>query len=629
MFNSSNFGEIDYLYFDKDFNIDLGDKIKILFGPNGVGKSSIYNNIKKNHSDFKFIDYEDVKDSVISQKKKILIGASIVELDKKIVERNSIIDSTNIIGNLKEFGIKSTAIAKKISNNMEDLRKNPMKAILSFSDDNLINIFSLSDVNQKFFVDNAVEFISCEEINVEVLQLKEIYKKRVFENLFKLLEESEFVCPICGNLSDEPIKDLIVKKINQIEAIDNKLIDSYRKLYPELSPEDVITNIKVIKGIISDNNILISNVENFCLTGGDYDNVAIIIDSKKRIQKLELEIQNLEIKKEEFYNNLKNNKEKVISIFKSQFFLQDENIVFDDSSKVLSLVFQRDIESYSTGEINLMTFVISILEFISSDKDTLIIDDPLSSYDIPNQYRIIYEIASAKSYSKRILIFTHNIDTINIANSQYNKLFEYQMIERINKTLFLNTINYSSGNELLSISNLLANVDSAYPHLSYLELLINKDELPDDDDKHLIFHYDYPISINNGTKKYENNYLVNLIDNFDNTTLQCETYITNTINKIVYMAALRVWIEKQFFDNLSGDPNLCRKLLGDKIVYVFNNNKWTGSNSVTKEYLMSKKVMLNQQVHSHSQRLPFYFSLNLSLDDVILEIIDIKKHFLV
>ena len=78
----------------------------------------------------------------------------------------------------------------------------------------------------------------------------------------------------------------------------------------------------------------------------------------------------------------------------------------------------------------------------------------------------------------------------------------------------------------------------------------------------------------------------------------------------------------------NNDIGLHRKQFGDKIKYIFNSNRWNGSDKVTREYLMSKKVMLNQHIHQQSQIMPFYYSLNLTFDDIANEIIDIKNHFL-
>ena len=275
--------------------------------------------------------------------------------------------------------------------------------------------------------------------------------------------------------------------------------------------------------------------------------------------------------------------------------------------------------------------MVCMFEFTANDKECLIIDDPLSSYDIPNQYKIIYEIASSQKDNKQILVFTHNLNTINIANSQHNGLFSYCVLEKRKNTIYMNDIEYAAKDNIISIDNLKKYLEDSYPHKKYLELLVKKDtwddSIPDEYENHLIFHYDEPFFKNIEGYDYENDYLANLIDNFNQDNFNNVNYIENTANKIIYTAALRIWIEKKFYENTSNDPSLHGKEFGPKINYMFEGNRWTGSAKVTKEYLMSKKVMLNQHIHQKSQEMPFYFALNLSLDDVSKEIIDIKEHF--
>lgn len=629
MFDSNNFTEIGHLNFDSNFSIDLGDKIKIILGPNGTGKSSIYKNIKQRHNDYAFIDYEDIEDSIIGKKDNIVIGASIVELTKKNSEKQSLLDAIDIKGNLKNVGITNPKTAKSISDNMEVKRKNLETAILQFNNENLDCIFEMSEDNQAFFLTNAKRFIEAEELQIQVEELKDSYRKKVLEEINNFLDNSSCVCPVCGHPSDEPIKKIVNRKISEIREIENEIIKNYQDTHSDLKPEEIMENLNSIKNAISENNITIKNVENYCLCGGNSDKAELIMASKQTLSDINERINELEVEKEQFYNNLKLHKEDVISTFKLQFSVEESDISFDDIQKTIKIKLRRNVETYSTGEINLMTFIICILEFISSDKTTLVIDDPLSSYDIPNQYRIIYEITSSKKDHKNILIFTHNIDTINIANSQYSALFEYEIIEKKNNTLFLNSLPYTTTANVLSAEKLMDNIDNTYVHFNYLKLLLDKDSWEETDDNHLIFHYDSPFSkIINGVV-YTNDYLVNLIDNFNQTTFQNESYLNNTANKIIYNAAIRAWVEKQFYDNLNGDENLNGKLFGQKVTYVFSGNRWTGSSKVTKEYLMSKKVMLNQQVHSKSQKMPFYYSLNLTFDDITKEIIDIKNHFIV
>lgn len=398
-----------------------------------------------------------------------------------------------------------------------------------------------------------------------------------------------------------------------------------------MKPEKILKDISNIKSIVEENNISIENLENYFICGGNKEKSKIILESQEKLKKLNDEISKMELEKEKFYNTLKGHKEDLTSTFQLQFDVKDEDIKFNDENKEISIKLPRKVEEYSTGEINLMTFIICILEFISSDKEYLVIDDPLSSYDIPNQYRIIYEIVTAKDDNKNILIFTHNVDTINIANTQYSSRFEYEVLEKRKDTLYLNKITFSSNTNILSVNELKKHITQDYNHLDYINLLTKKetwnDESADEYENHLIFHYDEPFQKNIDNIDYTNDYLVDLIDNFNDNTFQNKSYLENTADKIIYTAALRIWIEKQFYVNSNNDSSLHGKQFGDKIKYMFSNNRWMGSSKVTRKYLMSKKVMLNQHIHQQSQIMPFYYVLNLTLDDIAKEIKDIKEHF--
>lgn len=632
MFNSNNFSEINYLNFDAEFKIDLSDKIKIILGPNGTGKTSIYKNIKNRFLNYSFIDYNDVEQSVISRKNEIIIGASIVLLDEKQNQKQTLLDSIDIKGNLKSFNITNKKTAEAISTNMEALRKKPETAIEKYSKQNLDCIFSMNNDYRNFFIDNAKKIIEIKEIKTEINDIKDNYKKHFLEEIDNYLDNDQYICPVCGQQNDEPIKSIIAKKLAEIKEIDEEIIKNYQTSHPELKPHKILDNLNEIKSIISNNNITINNLENYLICGGSQEKSQMIIDSRDKLKEFNKDIEELEKQKDEFYQNLKKHKESLLSTFQLQFSVNIEDIKFDDENKLIQIKLPRKVEEYSTGEINLMTFIICILEFVSSDKKYLIIDDPLSSYDIPNQYKIMYEITCAKSDSKNILIFTHNIDTINIANTQYNALFEYEVLEKRKNTLYLNKIDFSSNNNVLSIDELINNIDKKYIHFNYLKLLIKKETWNDADadeyENHLIFHYDKPFKKNIEGINYTNDYIADLIDNFNDDTFKNISYLENTANKIIYTAALRIWIEKQFYLISNNDAGLYEKQFGPKIRYMFEENGWKGSYNVTREYLMSKKVMLNQHIHQQSQIMPFYYSLNLTLEDIAKEIIDIKEHFL-
>jgi hypothetical protein len=182
----------------------------------------------------------------------------------------------------------------------------------------------------------------------------------------------------------------------------------------------------------------------------------------------------------------------------------------------------------------------------------------------------------------------------------------------------------------MNVDNLLNNLEDTNVFKKYLFALIEKETWPETDQKHQIFHYDYNYQVNLNDNQFNNDDLVALIDNFSVRTFSNLSFSNNLLSKIVYIAAIRVWIEKQFYNLYPNDNALHGKSLGEKINYMFPDDgttRWNGSPSVTRKYLMSKKVMLNQNIHYNSQILPFYYILNISLNDICKEIIDIKSHF--
>ncbi len=632
LFDSNNFNEINYMNFDVDFKITIADKIKIILGPNGTGKTSIYSSIKSRHQDYSYIDYNDVEQSVIASKNKIIIGASVLKLNEKYDEKNKLINEVNIKDNLAKFNITNTASAKSISDNLELLRKDHEKAISEFNNDKIEILLSFSNEDSNFIKDNFNEIKTIEKIETKVETIKDAYRKHILEEVERFLSDEEKVCPICGIENKKTIKEIINEELLKISDIKDSVVRKYQENNSNIKPEEILEKVNNIVEIVKKEKLEVTDIINYLICGGSQEKADLITKNKNLIVNVNKEILELEQKKEEFYNNLKKKKDSLANTFKFQFDVKASDIKYNEEEKNIEIKLPRKVEQYSTGEINLMTFMVCMLEFLASDKECLIIDDPLSSYDIPNQYKIIYEIASSKSMDKQVLVFTHNLNTINIANSQHNGSFVYDVLEKRKNTLFINKIDYFTKDNIISIENLIKYLDDSYSNKKYLELLVEKDtwndSIPDEYENHLIFHYDEPFSKDINGYIFNNDYLVNLIDNFDENSFNNINYIENTANKIIYTAALRIWIEKQFYDISNNDQSLHEKEFGPKIKYMFEGSRWTGSSKVTKEYLMSKKVMLNQHIHQKSQEMPFYFALNLSLDDVAKEIIDIKEHFI-
>lgn len=619
----------DYLELDSNFKITFANENKIILGPNGVGKSTIYKSIIAKHPDYEHIDYEELKNNFIKNKNKLYIGAQISELENKIREKQSIIDSINIKDSFKVFNVTSQATAKSIMDELKDAYTNFEKDIINFDDTNLEIIKNINNGDNQFFITNFKSLKEITNIESELSTLKDAYLKNVYDQLELILTDEDFECPICGTKKETSIKQIIKVQSSKLSTIKNELVKKYQKENKEQSPEMIISGLQNFVKSIKEHNITENNIINYYIAGGDIKKSQQILGEKKKIDKLNLEITSLEKKKISFYNSLKIIEKSIKNVFKTKFSVNETKILFNDQNKSVEITLPRNVDTYSTGEINLMVFTITINNFIASDKQILVVDDPLSSYDISNQYRIMFDLVDVTNMGKHIMILTHNIDCINIANTQYRGVFKYQYIEKINNKLYLNNVNIDENDSLMNIENLLKFCDTHTINGKYFELLIDREDFLNDPCNQ-IFHYDESYTITYKGESLSNEYLVSLIENFKEDTLVPNSFENSSILKILYMTALRVWIEKQFYLDTNGDTNLQNKLFTQKIDYMFPRNGanvWSGSSEIDRKYLMSKKTMINQHNHYKSQILPFNYAINISLDELTREILEIKQAF--
>lgn len=328
------------------------------------------------------------------------------------------------------------------------------------------------------------------------------------------------------------------------------------------------------------------------------------------------------------------------SFVKEQFeqIYKGAKITFDDKNKEVKIDLPRDYAKYSTGELNELCLVIKLLSFKGSNKQLLIIDDPLSSYDFVNQYRIIFRIVEAAKDNKKIIVFTHNIETINIINTQYSSIFKYYYIEKHNSKLILEQIkSENSINSILSLES-IRNMNL------YIDLLVYRENCEEGQlfSGHKVFHYDSSFTFNSNIAKetkfngLNNDYFLNLIENVPITYQN--SFEENTITKILYICGIRVWIENKIRKFILTLKEPQRSDASTR----FNSKNTTLErlNSVQsmseframfpnylRESFMMKKVMLNQDSHYKSQIIPFNFAMNISLDDLIRELEEVKKIF--
>ena len=623
MFNKDDFNNINYINFDDSFNIELDRNSKIIFGYNGIGKSSIYKYLKSKYQEYDYLDYEDTKESFLKNKKEVVIGARIQTITRLKNEIEQLKQSNDVEGILKKYDYNSQTKAKRVSNELANIQK--LKEIKEVTLEKTKLEYAsniLYEEIKKDFFDNYKAIKEIANIKEEMEALKNVYMDQAYQALINSIDDNETTCPACNTKGIHNLKAIFNQKKKIYEESNKSLFGNF-KFHNDTDKEKKIEDLIELA-----NNFDDKEIAELIIYDVDDNRRTNIIENLRQIEEKNKEIENLQEKLQKYYNNIKKEEKDIKFYFENRFDI--EELKFDDNENQIIIKFKRNVDTYSEGEIHLIILLFKLYEFKINDSNTLIIDDPLTSYDLINQYKTLFEIVNTASTEKKILIFTHNIEMINIINSQDSGTFRYQYIEKYLGKLYLKNIDINATGSILSLSNLL-NLDNE----KYLRLLIER-EKEENDEYHKVFHYDNSYTLQDTDfKGLTNEYFVNLIENFNPNDIKNMTFSQNTFNKIIYMCAIRVWIEKKFYEVIKEDEEILRKITGKQFSEKVNVLLPRNSDSLlinqypnmTRTFLMSKKVMLNQNEHYQSQIIPFNYALNISLDELIHEVQEIKERF--
>lgn len=629
MFRKSDINDIKYTYLKNmisdNFEILEDGHSKIIFGYNGTCKTSIYKYLKENGNinNYMFLDYHQELDGFNEKDKKLIVSPLINSIEEKNYSQKIILDELNFRKALKDnFEISTKTDAQLFGEKIVTAQTNNHISI------NLTEI-ELQNFNQmlgtiplKIFIKNKSLIEIINNIEEELSNYKNILLKRAYKDVIEYLSEDESnICPICDQ-PKENVKEYIRNKNEELTIAENNVINSFAK-------DNIIIDIPQLSQLKSlCNEFCDDKLADYILCNGNLEILRHLKNQLIDYDRLEQEKQELEQERENGYRNLENVKETINQDLHDRFDISNDRIVFDPNNKKIEITMERKINEYSTGEINLLKFLFKIYEFIGSNKQYLILDDPISSLDIINHYKIAYEIVKA-SHSKTIIAFTHSIEMLNTLNSQHNNFFKFYYIEKINNIKELQEIPSNYPDNIITLDNL-----RRYDVNNILKALIKKENSPRTDNIHKLFHY-------NGTYidpefGISNENLAEKIDNY--TPLQNISFLENSYNKVICLASLRVWVEKQLRKLLvknGTEQNIndfdSKNSLFEKILYIFPYGRSPIINGIpnnlSRDKLMTKKVLLNQGIHYQSQVMPYYFALNISIDDLNKEIVSIKNMF--
>ncbi len=611
---------------DSKFTLDTAGKSKVIFGYNGIGKTTIFNILKENNEDIEFLSYTSENGENINIKEQDLIissnTAQIAKLNEEIATLNKNLDGKNLI---KEATHISTQ--KEIKSSISD------KAATFFSKKSIsIKEFKKSkdDLEQFLKKHGKIDYtifprvykdalkISNTENEINKYKDSKLYKAISLTN--DMLTDKDEICPICDSRKDG-IKQLLESKLKKKEKYESELMDKMFDFNVNPTKDELDSYVNIARDLSADEEMLLP----FIIAKGDIDKYENLLKMQNELRSKENELSALKLDAEAKYKLVEKSKNKLKNDLIRYFGLTDHDITFKPEMSSIKMHFPRAIETYSTGEINLITFLYGIYCFLGSDKKTLIMDDPASSYDLINHYKIAYEIVK-NAKEKNIIVLTHSIDLINIINSQDKTVFDYYYLEHCGGKLLLELIK----NDYDNLCPNIITIDRLDRTDGFVDGLEKRDQSNGNDNA---FHYSTTeYHINNDNSKISNKDMVKMIDDFVSFTYT-DDFFANSLTKIKYIAALRVWIEFKIYGIIKKKKSELisrfenQRTLSQKIDLIMPTD---GSNpfnitKFTREDLMCKKVMLNQGIHYKSQIAPFAYAINISFDQLSEEIKDIKK----
>lgn len=608
-----------------DFSVPDDGRSKVVFGYNGIGKTTIFRFIKefKNDNRIVFLDYIDERDTFIKKKKKLTVSANVNRIDELNKEIQDIKSAMSVKETVKvNFGISNATLASSFGEKMIEAQKDSFLNFTLSREEIESPINLLNEVPAKFIVNNKDILQGARALNDEIKDYDSSFIYRALIPLSEIVKSEDIVCPICGS-NKEDIYEHINQKLALLSNVTSELVQNLKSSNIQVSETNISNMIDIIS-TLNDND----KISDWMICNGDIDRYDMLVLNRVELTRKETELSALQTQRDTLYMLLKANELAIKDEISRYFGISERSIRFSDTKKTLAISLEREVKTYSTGEMNFFAFMIKIYEFIGSDKEILILDDPVSSLDIINHYKIAYKLVKTASTGKNVIVLTHSVELLNTINSQFANDFDYYYIDETTTSLIIQDISgVPTGNNVLTLNRLLS-ID----HLEIIKALIEKENSDNSNDIHKLFHYAGSF-LHPNFNLFSNDFFVYYIENYED--VQNSDFLSNSYNKIITIAALRVWAEKQLRDLVLNNPTLLSNLDGkytitQKINYLFPQNghdKTTKPQNFTREKILSKKVMLNQGIHYQSQVMPFAYAINISLNDLSKEVVEIKELF--
>ncbi|HEY3987033.1 AAA family ATPase [Cedecea sp.] len=480
----SNLIQNNELCFDRN-------KVCVLYGPNGTGKTSLSKVLGQESGAEYFInidgkEYSEVGEPIVhvisdqndrniiqGETQDFILGENIkreYEVKEKINSGFSSLFKVELVDLLKKnYKITKTKtkfddviLDKKILSYISDIANSQSRGSKIVRDDFINTIYNIDITDSpeyeqdklRFFIEDYAE-------NDSIIRTLSNYSFKLDgkeNNIVKLEEQNEAVvllnkfnymveCLVCDHEIDVASK--LLQKQNQYQNTSNQMDDDEKemaeKIVKKLSQSDPFNIKNRIRTAIkkSDKSIvseLVSDINSYKLIYWKLlKNDFIRVSINQNLKEINEEYQKLLSNKPTF--------ETEDVLFIEQFLnesLEREISLKRDDDKNIRLMLgdvnflnknRKDLE-LSNGEQNFLSLAFELLKAKKSKYDLIILDDPISSFDSIYKNKLAYAILSFLK-DKKSIILTHNTDLI--------KLLEHQAKQCLNLYYFNNVVGETNG----------------------------------------------------------------------------------------------------------------------------------------------------------------------------------------
>jgi len=470
----------EFSKFSINNTIDFSSKdIAVLYGPNGTGKTSLAKVLDSNNGTKFEASYKDIssdklfhvindqngRNIIQGSPKEFFIGDSIArEYDLKELI-NSEFDNlfkNLLLANLKNLNI-STKTSKLIDLVQNQVLQNFVKSLANKSlrgkdldtDSFLVTVSSLSAIDIQDYDEEKFSFFlnDYDSSDSVIRKLMDISSIDQHENIIEI-EENDYAlkilnkfchkdnCIVCDN-QDYHSNILLKKKSNNKKAILDSLSSEIREILD-----------KVFKSLSDNDPFKIKDSLLDAIKQGDIQSInSLISDIKIYFTIFDFKINNLFFDSLSDTNLIDNNSE-YLTIISNKPEMDDDDILYitkivnenigknitlqrDEHNNLKLLIggvsllnVDRKEMSLSNGEQNFVSLSFELLKAKKSDKEIIVLDDPISSFDSIYKNKIAFSIIKVLENKKQIIL-THNTELVRLLHFQKQNCFDLYFFNNI------------------------------------------------------------------------------------------------------------------------------------------------------------------------------------------------------